>query len=195
MPAVQSTENEQSSRSIEALRRSHAPDAVDRSAAIESAEHERNAVREVRLDRIEAGKTKRWRTDLRVTQGFNGALMLASIGFVAWRQWAMWAALAAATAAASLMWLFARKMRPREERLRRLLVTLARHRRLCAGCGYRLTGLSEGRCPECGLAFDPHDDRHLLEQQTLHVFSGRARQVSAVVTVFVVLWTTALVGG
>lgn len=29
----------------------------------------------------------------------------------------------------------------------------------CAGCGYRLEGLPEPRCPECGGAFDPADAR------------------------------------
>lgn len=29
--------------------------------------------------------------------------------------------------------------------------------RLCPGCSYRLDGLLENRCPECGRPFDPTD--------------------------------------
>lgn len=195
MPAALNNSTDSPPESIEALRRARQQRSADSREAGRAMATNREGLREARLDRIEAGKAALWRVDLRLTQIVNGLLMLASIGFVVWQGWAFWAAGLAAAFAVGGMWGFARWMRPREERLRRHLVTLARHRRVCAACGYRLRGLAEHRCPECGLAFDPDDDRHILGQQTLHVFSGRARQVSAIVIVFVIFWTTALAGG
>ena len=34
----------------------------------------------------------------------------------------------------------------------------------CRKCSYVLNGLIESRCPECGLSFDPADDRTFLRK-------------------------------
>lgn len=153
-----------------------------------------DALREARLDRIEAGKTRLWHNDLRLTQFFNFTLLGSSVLFIVWQGWALWAAALAAACSGTGMWLFAKKMTPREERLRRHIVSLAKRRRRCAQCGYRLRDLTGARCPECGTAFDPSDDRHILAQETLISFSARARLVSAVVIVFTMVWISVLAG-
>ncbi len=156
---------------------------------------EHDATREARIDRIEAGKKRLWKIDLRISQVAHGTLMAVSISFVAWWGWPMWAGALAAAVAVAGMWTIARRMVPHEERLRRHMVTLARRRRTCLQCGYRLRGLASDRCPECGLRFDPDDQRHILGQQVLHTFSQRARQTSVVIIVFVIFWVCAMANG
>lgn len=183
------------SDTIAALRQVHRRPGPEAAPSIPRATAQHDTLREARLDRIEAAKRRHWRTDLRMTQIVYVLLIGLSIGFLTWQDWAFWAAGIGVVVASTGMWLFARRMRPREERLRRHIVALARRRRTCADCGYRLQGLPSGRCPECGTEFDPQDNRHILSQQTLHVFSGRARQVSTVIIVFVIFWLCALSNG
>lgn len=154
-----------------------------------------DSVRESRIDRIQNGKTRLWRFDLRISQLAYGALMGVSISFVAWWGWTMWAGAVAAAVAVAGMWAIARRMAPHEERLRRHLAALARRRRSCLQCNYQLRGLDSQRCPECGLRFDPRDERHILGQQVLHTFSQRARQTSVVIIVFVIFWVCAMANG
>lgn len=154
-----------------------------------------DVVREARIDRIEAGKNRLWRFDLRISQLAHGVLMAVSISFVAWWGWAMWAGAVAAAVAVAGMWTIARRMVPHEERLRRHLAALARRRRTCLQCGYRLRGLTSDRCPECGLRFDPDDERFMFGPQALRTFSQRARQTSVVIIVFVIFWVCAMANG
>ena len=46
----------------------------------------------------------------------------------------------------------------------------------CRQCGYRLVGLSENRCPECGVAFDP--EALLVEHREKRKVSPSARWVA-----------------
>lgn len=193
MPAGGASINaENSPHTLTALRQSRDDHRrrFDPPAATSSAD--RNALREARLDRIEHGKNIVWRNSLRWTQLANILLTIASALFIIWQDWAYWAAALAATGAGTGMWLFARRMAPREERLRRLLVSLARRRRACVVCGYLIRDLASCTCPECGTAFDPQDDRHILTQQTLQLLSSRGRQVAAVAIVFVLFSMTEL---
>ncbi len=121
----------------------------------------RTTLREARMDRIEAGKRRLWRGQLRLTQLVNGLIFCSAMLFMVWQRWAFWAAGGAAMYTAAGMWAFARWMAPREQRLRRHMVCLARRRRSCVSCGYRLCDLQHGRCPECGTDFDPNDTRHV----------------------------------
>ncbi|MBN2560378.1 MAG: zinc finger-like domain-containing protein [Phycisphaerae bacterium] len=180
---------------LTALRRSQDHCRLDADRLVFSSSTERNTLREARLDRIEAGKNRLWRGSLRVTQLVNLLMFSASALFIMWRAWAYWATALAAVFATLGMWVFARRMTPREERLRRLMVTLARRRRTCVVCGYLLRDLTGSKCPECGAGFDSRDDRHILAQETLHLYSSRARSVSAVVSVFVLFWVSALARG
>ncbi|MFQ5495220.1 MAG: hypothetical protein ACE5EX_07540 [Phycisphaerae bacterium] len=153
------------------------------------------SLREARLDRIEAGKARLWRAQLRLTQVVNGLILGAAVPFVIWQDWAYWAAAVAAAWTVTGMWGFARWMGPREQRLRRHMVALARWRRRCVRCGYRLRDLTQPRCPECGAGFDFADTRRFLGAATLHRYSARARMISAVVIVAVLFWVSALARG
>lgn len=153
------------------------------------------ALREARVDRIEAGKRKLWRGHLRLTQLVNGPIFCSAMLFMVWQRWTFWAAGAAAMYTVAGMWAFARWMTPREQRLRRHMVCLARRRRSCVSCGYRLCDLQHGRCPECGTDFDPNDTRHVLRAETLRMYSSLARNISAIVIVHVMFWVAATVQG
>ncbi len=153
-------------------------------------------LREDRLNRIEAGKTKLWRKSLRVTQLVNIALILIVGLILIWQDWSFLAGAAGAAIATTGMWLFARRSARTEERLRRHMPFLAAKRRTCVTCGYRIHDLTGDKCPECGTRFDPDDDRHMLRApQTLHMYSAQARRISAVVIVVAIFWTCALVSG
>lgn len=162
-----------------------------------AAEHHasRTESREHRLDRIEAAKSKLWLNSLRLTELVYFCVIGGAVGFVYSQNWLPWATAIAASASIVGMWLFSRRMSAREERLRRMIDLLARRRRTCAECGYRLQDLGGDRCPECGLRFDPDDKRPFLAQQTLVMFSGQARMVSAVMIVFVLFWVSILARG
>ncbi len=155
----------------------------------------RTELRERRLEAVEAAKHRLWLNSLRLTELVYFILIGAAVGFVFWQDWALAATGIAAAGSIVGMWAFARRMSPREERLRRMMDLLARRRRTCAECGYRLQDLASDRCPECGLRFDPEDSRPFLAQQTLVMFSGQARMVSAVMIVFVLFWVSILAGG
>ena len=149
-------------------------------------------LREARLDRIADGKSRHWQVDLRLTQLLNCIALGLSAAFIIRQNWAYWATGLAAAFAVACMWAFARAMSPREQRLRRRLACLAKRRRTCVVCGYRLHDLENHRCPECGTAFDPNDTRHLLTAETVRLYSSRARMTSAVVIVFVLFWMSGL---
>ncbi len=182
-------------RSLAALRRSRAGHRQTDGPPLSSSTADRCALRETRLDKIAAGKRKLWINSLRLTQLVNLVLITASVLFIMWQSWSYQAAALAALVASGGMWLFARRMVPQEERLRRLMVSLARRRRACVICGYLLRDLTGNKCPECGTDFDPRDDRHVLAAETLHLVSSRARSVSALVIVFAMFWMSALVQG
>jgi len=152
----------------------------------------RTALREARLDFLEAAKSRLWRRDLRLAELFNFVLVSTTVVFLLWQRWAAWAVAVGAAFTVAGMWLFARWSAPREERLRRIMVILARNRRPCMHCGYQLRGLRAARCPECGAAFDPDDARHLFGPDLLRLVSMRGRQVSAIVIVFVLAWVSSL---
>lgn len=151
-------------------------------------------LREGRLNRIEAGKTKLWRGSLRRTQLVNVALVLIVGLIVIWQDWSFLGGTVGAVIATTGMWLFARRTAPTEERLRRHMLFLAAKRRTCAICGYRIHDLTGDKCPECGARFDPDDDRHMLRApETLHIYSAQARWISAIVIVLAIFWSCALV--
>lgn len=145
--------------------------------------HDADAARQKRIDRIEAGKTQFWKVNLRVSELVNFAVFVPAIVILWLQSWAAWALVPACGIAVGGMWAFARGMRRREKRLCRHMVFLARHRRRCAMCRYCIQGLDGPRCPECGFAFDPDDDRHLLIPLINQVYSQQGRQVSAVAIV------------
>jgi predicted RNA-binding Zn-ribbon protein involved in translation (DUF1610 family) len=182
-------------RSLAALRRSRAGHRQTAGSLPSSSTVDHCALRETRLDKIAASKRKLWINSLRLTQLVNLVLITGSVLFIMWQSWSYRATALAALFASSGMWLFARRMAPQEERLRRLMVSLARRRRACVICGYLLRDLTGNKCPECGTDFDPHDDRHVLAAETLHLVSSRARSVSALVIVFAMFWMSALVQG
>ncbi len=153
------------------------------------------ALREARLDAIAEGKSRLWRIHLRVSQVVNSLVFGLALGLVFRLNWTYWAAGAAAIVSVGGSWAFARWMAPRERRLRRHLVCLARHRRCCVHCGYRLRDLESCRCPECGLQFDPNDTRHVLTPESLQTYSSRARSVSAVAGTAVLIWVAMLANG
>ena len=155
----------------------------------------RTTLREARLDRIETGKHRLWQSQLRLTQVVHGLLFCSAALFMLWQRWTFWAAGVAAVYAAAGMWAFARWMTPREQQLRRHMVCLAKRRRCCVSCGYRLCDLQGARCPECGVAFDPNDVRHVLRAETLKMYSSLARSISAIVIVHVMFWVAATVQG
>lgn len=156
---------------------------------------DREARREVRLDRIQAGKTTLWRINLRLSQLANGIILCLAAIFMVWQDWAWWATGLAAVFTVTGMWTCARWMNPRELRLCRHMACLARRRRTCAQCGYRLHDLVNHQCPECGLSFAPNDTRHVLTRETVRLYSARARMVSTVVIVCVLFWVSALAQG
>lgn len=47
---------------------------------------------------------------------------------------------------------------------------------ICLDCGYRLHGLCEPRCPECGRAFDPENPNTFLDQQRPKVWFHDVKQ-------------------
>ncbi len=137
-------------------------------------------IRARRIDRIEAGKSQFWRINLRVTELVNFLVFVPSITFMWWQSWAFWALVPACAVSVGGMWAFARRMRPREARLCRHMVFLARHRRRCAMCRYCIQGLGGPCCPECGFKFDSADDRHLLIPLINQMYSRQGRHVAAV---------------
>lgn len=151
--------------------------AVDRSGG---ASYEADALRRRRIDWIEEGKTRYWKFNLRLSELVNFVVFVPSILFLWYHAWSSWALIPAITIAVGGMWVFARRMRPREARLCRQMVFIARRRRRCASCRYCIQGLPGPRCPECGFEFDVRDDRHLLIPLMNAMYSHQGRQVAAV---------------
>lgn len=141
--------------------------------------YDADALRRQRIDAIEHGKSRYWTFNLRMTELVNFALLVPAILFLWYHEWAWWALVPACATAVGGMWVFARRMRPREVRLCRHMVFIARHRRRCAKCRYCIQGLPGPCCPECGFAFDPNDDRHLLIPIVNRMYSHQGRQVAA----------------
>lgn len=56
----------------------------------------------------------------------------------------------------------------------------------CPQCDYNLTGLTENRCPECGLGFDPVELARIISKSPLPISIGRAAFYLAASPV---LWT------
>ncbi len=166
-----------------------------RREASERSSSELGAIREARLDRIQAGKTRLWQGGLRIAQVVNGAVVGVAFFSLYSLGWSLRATVVASLVTVAVMWGFARLMAPRERRLRRHMVCLAQRRRGCVQCGYLLRDLIEHRCPECGLAFDPADHRHILTEKTLHRYSARARLISAVAIVAVLFWIATMAQG
>ena len=161
------------------------PAAADRNARLSEITR-----RERRIDRIEAGKSAHWRTDLRISQSANVLILVVAGGFLMWRDWS-WTALAPACIfAVGGMWAVALRMRPREARLCRHMMFLARHRRRCAMCRYCIQGIDSDRCPECGFEFDIKDNRHLLIPWLAKTYSRQGRQVGAIAIVAVMIGMT-----
>ncbi len=152
-------------------------------------------LREARLDRVAAGKSRLWHINLRLSELVNGLALCLPLPWMIHRQWSTFAAATSATFAVGGMWIFARWMRPREERLRRHMAFLACRRRPCAWCGYVLNGIDANRCPECGSTFDAADTRHILSPDAVQMYSHRARMISAVVIVGVLFWVSAIAQG
>ncbi len=153
------------------------------------------ALREDRLDRIAAGKTRLWQVNLRLSQCVNCLILLVTVPFISWQRWTFWASGVAAAIAVSAVWAFARWMSPREQRLARHMAALARRRRTCAHCGYCIRDLQHAQCPECGERFDPTDTRHELRAETVRMYSSRGRLISAAIVVGVLFWVSALAQG
>jgi len=153
------------------------------------------ALREDRVDRIAAGKTRLWQINLRLSQCVNCFILLVTVPFISWQQWTYWSSGVAAVLSVSAVWMFARWMSPREQRLARHMAALARRRRSCVHCGYCIRGLEHAQCPECGERFDPADTRHELRAETVRMYSSRSRLMSAVVVVGVLFWVSALAQG
>lgn len=150
-----------------------------------------------RLNLLIEGKDRLWKRDLRISELVNVVIISAASAFVMSQRWAAWSVAVASISAVVCMWAFARTMTPREERLRRLMRVIARRRRLCVGCGYRLVDAGRGRCrcPECGAAYDAADTRHLLGQELLHAFSARGRVIAGIVIVYVLIWLALVAQG
>jgi len=155
----------------------------------------RSCVADDRLNFLIECKDRLWRRDLRISELINVTIISGASAFVMSQRWAWWAVAVASISAVACMWAFARQMTPREERLRRLMRVIARRRRLCVGCGYRLTGQGRTRCPECGTAYDAGDTRHLLGQELLHAFSSRGRAMAGIVIVYVLIWLALVARG
>ncbi|MCG8409198.1 MAG: hypothetical protein MI923_28680 [Phycisphaerales bacterium] len=153
------------------------------------------ARREARLDQIQIGKSKLWQINLRLSQFANGVILSIAAPFIVWQEWAWWATGLAAFFTVAGMWTCARWMSARELRLCRHMACLARRRRACVQCGYLLRDLVNHQCPECGLAFDPNDTRHVLTRETVRLYSSRARMISTVVILCVLFWISALAQG
>lgn len=168
------------------------PQEASQAARVSTQTVDHYELREHRLDLIEAGKKRLWLKSLRATQLVSFVCISGSVFFIMWQAWAFWAAGIAALFACGSMWAFAKGMGPREERLRRFMVAIGKRRRVCAACGYRLHEQGQPRCPECGADFDPSDDRHILAQETVKLYSSRARVASVVNIVFVLFWVCAL---
>ena len=150
-----------------------------------------------RLNLLIEGKDRLWKRDLRISELVNVIIISGASALVMSQRWAWWAVAVASISAVACMWAFARMMTPREERLRRLMRVIARRRRLCTGCGYRLIETDRGRsrCPECGAAYESGDTRHLLGQELLHAFSARGRAIAALVIVYVLIWLALVARG
>ncbi|MCA9254741.1 MAG: hypothetical protein KDA33_03850 [Phycisphaerales bacterium] len=117
---------------------------------------------------------------LRVSEIANFGALAPAIILLWWQTWAWQALVPACSIAVGAMWTVAWRMRPREERLCRHMVFLARHRRRCAMCRYCIQGLAGPCCPECGFAFDVDDDRHLMIPLINQMYSRQGRHVAAV---------------
>lgn len=157
----------------------------------------RPCVADDRLNMLIEGKDRLWKRDLRIAELVNVVIISAASAFVMSQRWAWWAVAVASISAVACMWAFARMMTPREERLRRLMRVIARRRRVCVSCGYRLEGERHGRCrcPECGTAYDAGDTRHLLGQELLHAFAARGRAMAGIVIVYVLIWLALVARG
>jgi hypothetical protein len=150
----------------------------------------RAALRDRRIDRIEAGKSALWRADLRISQSANVAILAIAGGFLMLMGWTWTALVPGCVFAVGGMWAVALRMRPRETRLCRHMMFLARHRRRCAICRYCIQGLTSRQCPECGFPFDPADNRHLLIPQLNRIYSQQGREVGAVAIAAVMIGMT-----
>lgn len=171
----------------DALRRREAARRSRIAGGVRENREEPVADRQRRIDRIEAGKSRIWRINLRVSELVTFLVFAPSVLFLWWQSWAYWALVPACAMSVGGMWAFAQRMRPYESRLCRHMMFLARHRRRCAMCRYCIQGLSGPHCPECAFEFDPNDDSHLLIPLVNQMYSRQGRQVASVAIVAVMI--------
>lgn len=167
--------------------------AVDASARQNAADHQ--LLRAERLDFLEASKSKIWKNDLRLSELAYFSLLIPALAAMWWFAWSWPVCLIASVYAVIGMLAFSTWMVPRERRLIRHMMFLARHRRRCIDCRYVIQDVERAVCPECGKAFDPHDERHLMLPLINQLYSQQARRIAAVAIPMMLVEITLIASG
>ena len=137
-------------------------------------------LRAERLDHLEASKSTIWKNDLRLSELAYFALLTPALGAMWWSAWSWSMCLMASIYSIVGMLAFSTWMVPRERRLIKHMMFLARYRRRCIDCRYVVQDSPRGQCPECGKAFDPNDQRHLMLPLINQLYSQQARRIATV---------------
>ncbi len=156
---------------------------------------DRQLLRAERLDYLEASKSKIWKNDLRLSELAYFALLIPALAAMWWFAWSWPVCLIASVYAVIGMLAFSTWMVPRERRLVRHMMFLARHRRRCIDCRYVIQNVERPLCPECGKPFDPHDERHLMLPLINQLYSQQARRIAAVAIPMMLVEITLIAGG
>lgn len=167
--------------------------AVDASSRQNTTDHQ--VLRADRLDYLEAAKSKIWKNDLRLSELAYFTLLIPALAAMWWFKWSWPVCLIASVYAVIGMLAFSTWMVPRERRLIRHMMFLARHRRRCIDCRYVIQDVERHLCPECGKAFNPQDQRHLMLPLINQLYSQQARRIAAVAIPMMLVEITLIAGG